>query len=302
MTGTERLIERVEAKKCDIGRYITTETRASDRLKWLSILLGALTALFVGVPALGGATLLDVAGFPEGTPLWRLLLLSAAVLSVASTVVAASMKQRGDRIRRADAALISLLDLSRRLEASRKRKRAARPDGARIELEKIEATIPFVTGLKPRDFGKLGLDAEITTPGASEPVGTVLDCSGYITARRLPRDLHFWLMVEVVDPQGHRRVWPKEGEIYVAKDGQWKHRVFEDGGSPVFDLGLYVASREAHARIEEWINTGRTSYYRPVRGFPCCQRLHRVERLAIAGTSGVAAAATPVPAPVPLGA
>lgn len=109
------------------------------------------------------------------------------------------------------------------------------------------------------------------TPGSM--VGRTIKCSGSVS--NLSRDQHLWLIVEV-----NEKLWPKEGSVQPQKDGSWVHTIFEDppkereGG--LFSIALYVVNSEAHQRIQNWLDSGRSTHqYPPFKGISGSRRLAR---------------------------
>lgn len=279
MTDLQKMVEKIEAKRWDANHFIKTETPIADRLTTLSIALGALTAFFSGAPAVGGKAVLDFIGLSEGSESWRVVLAAAALLSLASTFVTTVLKRRQSeaRIGKARAAVAKLEGLVLRLEVG-----ATAVAAATGELDRIGQEIPFVQGITALDIGKSELEGRITSPSGGAVVGRKIECSGYVKRQGSVRDLHFWLMVEVKDPQDDTQVWPKERELYLKpEDGTWQRNIFEDGRSPSLDLGLYVASGDSNERIKDWLNEGASLGYRPVQGFPGYCRLDRVDGVGV---------------------
>jgi hypothetical protein len=276
MTGQERLIEQIEAKRWDANHFIEHETPVASGLAWSSIVLAGLTALFSTVSAAGGMSVFDAVGLSMS---WRTALVVTAALSALSTGVGAALKTRQSEahIGKAQAAVAKLDGLVVRLDAG-----ATAFEAAASEFDAMAQEIPFGRDIKPLDVGKFELDGRITSPKHGEHVGRTIECSGYARPHGLAKNLHYWLMVEVMDGDGGTTVWPKERALCCKKpDGAWQRDIYEDGRSPSLDVGLYVASKDANEKIKDWVNRGANGAFRPVQGFPSCHRLHRVEGLVV---------------------
>ena len=115
----------------------------------------------------------------------------------------------------------------------------------------------------------------IHSPPSKSPItsGTI-QCHG--VAYDIAPNQHLWLAVEA------KCVWPKDGEVFVNRRGEWKHVIFEDGAASDFHIALYVAETEqGNQGIVDWLIAGKKNngIYEEKKTFLGTRRLHRVENL-----------------------
>ena len=104
--------------------------------------------------------------------------------------------------------------------------------------------------LRNKSYDKV--TGSINEPQPDESVRRIFNCSGVVTG--IQHGLNLWLVVEVGD-----LVWPKENKITPNEEHKWSATVFEDGAAETFALALFVADSNANRRIEDWLETGRST-------------------------------------------
>lgn len=115
----------------------------------------------------------------------------------------------------------------------------------------------------------------IDQPRPGEAIERSCKCAGW--AKDVEPSQHLWLAVEAGG-----FVWPKEGDLHLDGNNLWRTDIFEDGGSQQFSLSLYIANKDAHQQILDWLQTGhRTGSYPELKGIPGTQRLPRIDRLTV---------------------
>jgi hypothetical protein len=115
--------------------------------------------------------------------------------------------------------------------------------------------------------------ATIDEPRPNQTVGRTINCIG--SAIRIQPSMHLWLAVEA-----NGFIWPKEGEVFVDKENQWRATIFEDGAAKRFSVALLVTGPEGDKVIREWLEDGRRKgEYVEMKGIGGAERIARVDGL-----------------------
>lgn len=264
----EDLIKRIKGRRRNIQSFVSNLEPKGVLLTNVNIICSAIATFLTAAPALGVKPLLSVLGASPDTMGWRVLLGFAALLSLISVIVANLYKSQ---------------DIATHL--SKARACDARLDGLEmlLELRKIElddAAAKYTQILGEIDFipdqSALGwVTGEIKEPQSNHVVTNRLSCSGW--AEGLGLNLHLWLVVEI---EGIKGIWPKEGEILTGTDRFWRKVIWEDGTRDAFSLSLFVANEKANCRLRAWLDKcDRTGNYPELRRPPGMQRVDRVDSL-----------------------
>jgi hypothetical protein len=235
----------------------------------VNIIFGALAAGFTITPLIGGKAILDVLGeSTSGSPAWKWFLGLAACSSLLSTTAAGIYKQRdiAARLVTAEANIAKLTVLETQLELEQS------PFAQAVEeYKKIINDTSFI--LSDPDAGPI--KGEIKKPRESQAVDRrKIRCSG--SSRGIGEEDHLWLAVEIKN-----YIWPKGSEIFVdPKKGTWECAISEPGGAEEFCLALYVVTKEAHQKINDWqTDCDRTGNYEGLQEFPGLTKIDWIDGL-----------------------
>jgi hypothetical protein len=274
LTARASIFNRIHDRRQKYCRYIERMEPVRNRLVNIDILCGAVVVLLTGTSAVGGTSFLDALGLTDpGEPAWRAIIGIAALLTLLSTIAAQLYKQHqlSSRLEQVQKNAAQLEGLETLLEM-----RLISPAGAAKQYNKYIGETPYVGGSKlfsiPSSLD--WVEGNIQRPKSGSLVKSKISCSGKV--EDWGEGHHLWLAVESED--GH--IWPKEGEIRVAKNGSWKMTVFEDGRTPRFSLSLFVADQKANKKIVDWLKKGKASgKYKKMRILVNTRRLDRIEGL-----------------------
>jgi hypothetical protein len=115
--------------------------------------------------------------------------------------------------------------------------------------------------------------AKIDEPLPNQIVKRTINCSGSATG--IQPGMHLWLAVEA-----NGFIWPKEGEVVLDKENQWRATIFEDGATKRFAVALLVTGPEGDKTIREWLEDGRCKgEYVEMKGIGGAERIARVDGL-----------------------
>ncbi len=116
------LLERIKARRANIGAYVRDLDRNGDRLTNLSIICSAIVTALTAGPALGGTRFTDVTanilGLAEDALVWRVLCFLAMVLSIVAAVATNLYKSHdvANRLAKAEACNVALEGLETQLQ------------------------------------------------------------------------------------------------------------------------------------------------------------------------------------------
>jgi hypothetical protein len=271
----ESLLKRIRDRRRRIESFIGSLEPTGARLTNFNIVCGAVATVLTATPAIGGKPLLDALGTTDPNSLsWRILFAIAALFSLLSTIAANLYRSHdiASRLGKAQACGAKLEGLETLLELHQiDLKEAA------TQYTQCISEIPFVSDTTGRLLKRrTSLDwakGEIGEPKPDQDVEATFCCSGWVDG--LGPGSHLWLAVEV-----EGRIWPKEREVLVEKDGSWKETIYEEGRTPTFSLSLFVADNRANKRIRAWLDKGdETGRYEELRRLPGTRRIARVDGL-----------------------
>ena len=264
----EHLMKRIKGRRRNIQSFVSNLEPKGVLLTNVNIICSAIATFLTAAPAVGGKSLMDAFGAGPDTIGWRVLLALAALLSLVSVIVANLYKSQdiATHLSKARACDAKLDGLEMLLEL----KRIALDDAA-TKYTQILPEIDFI----PDQSALAWVNGEIKEPQSSQAVTNKVSCSGWTEGVGL--NLHLWLVVEV---EGIKGIWPKEGEILAGTDGFWHKVVWEDGTRDHFSLSLFVANQKANRRIRAWLDKcDHTGSYPELRRPPGMRRIDRVDGL-----------------------
>lgn len=265
----EDLIKRIKCRRRNIQSFVNNLEPKGVLLTNVNIICSAIATFLTAAPAIGGKTLMDALGASSPDTIgWRILLAFAALLSLISVIVANLYKSQDiathlSKARACDARLdgLEMLLELRKIEL----------DDAATKYNQILGEIDYIP-----DESALGwVTGEIKEPQSNHVVTNRISCSGWVEGLGL--NLHLWLVVEI---EGIKGIWPKEGEILTGTDRFWRKVIWEDGTRDAFSLSLFVANEKANRRLRAWLDKcDHTGNYPELRRPPGMQRVDRVDGL-----------------------
>jgi hypothetical protein len=254
------LSRRINDKHEEVCEYVSFLERRGVILTYANIIGGAIaTALNAGLAS--GLLPYTSDSFSIG------ISIAAAILSLLATIAASLHKaQIESRLTEVQACAVRLEGLSVLLESAQ----LSVIESGKLYNEYIAKCPAIPTRHQP------SLDlvrGTIETPSPNEVVERTFFASGQ--AEGINKDTHLWLSIEIDD-----RIWPKEGNIYVDNQHQWRQQVCEDGVTNQFSLSLWATNAEADRKIRIWLDRGSyTGNFPELRRFPGMRRIARVDGL-----------------------
>ncbi len=102
------------------------------------------------------------------------------------------------------------------------------------------------------DMRRIKPQGKISLPANGSEISRAINVGGH--AKYIPANGHIWVVIETGG-----LLWPKEPEVPLDTDGQFRVIVYEDG-SPregKFVLSLYVVRETGHKKIQAWLTEGK---------------------------------------------
>jgi len=260
----EDLLKRIRNKRRSIKSFLSTLEPKSIRLTNLNVVCGAIATGLTTIAAIWGKTATN----SGDSPVWRIVLVVAAVFSF-SSFLAADLYRRNEmasRLGKAQACDAKLEGLETLLGLDQ----ITLKDAATAYTQYI-SEIPFISdeSVPSLDWVK----GDILEPKPNQVVENTFHCS--ISVEDFGAGCHLWLAVEIGG-----RIWPKEHELHLEEDSTWKGKISEEGTVDAFSLSLYAANRKANQQIRAWLDRGDAAgKYKELRRISGTRRIARVDGL-----------------------
>ena len=261
-THDDQLLERIQAKHREVSSYLDNLQTLGTRLTYTNIICG-------GAAAVLSASLtktLAEAGVTAGGWKTAWVPLAATICSFVGTTAASIHKAR------VESCLKDLQGSASRLEGIEIMLEGGyiAAEHAAKDYNECLAKCPTIPARRaPADPQK----DLITEPVNKQVVGKTFQARGKVDG--IEKGTYLWLAIEV-----NKKIWPKEGRIFVDNQHHWCQPVYEDGTSETFDLSLWAVDKAADQVFADWLSKAQqTGDFPELKPPPGARRLARVDDL-----------------------